>query len=180
MKNSLQNYAEEIEHPETTWRRVRDIFKALREGGVEPGLVEAAIGVIHNETEERLLLKRAPDDRSYPNTWCFPGGRRDFLKKKGEVDEKEPLELTVRRETFEETGLQTEIERKIAVRRAVHIGKSRVYIVHSYLLNVLGDPNAVRLSHEHVEYGYFSRDKAPEGIGTVTRAMLHWDPRGKV
>ena len=57
MESSLQGYSEEIEHPETSWRRVRDIFNTLREGGVKPGLVEAAIGVIHNEATERLLQK---------------------------------------------------------------------------------------------------------------------------
>jgi ADP-ribose pyrophosphatase YjhB (NUDIX family) len=176
MEVSLESYAEEIEAPETSWERVREILESIGESEVRPKLIEVAIGIIHNEAEERLLLKRSADDRSFPSTWCFPGGRRDWIIKNGKARKKEPLNQTIKREVFEETSLETKIEQKIAVRRAVHLVRARIYIVHSYLLNVVGDPHAIQLSREHEEYGYFARGAAPEKLGTVTQAMFDWEP----
>lgn len=178
MEISLEAYVEEIESPETSWRRFRDIFKIVRANDERVKLIEVALGIIHNEEGERLLLKRSADDRSFPSTWCFPGGRRDILEKVADDKqaEKEPLTQTVSREVFEETSLQTKIAQKIALRRAVQVVRSRIYLVHSYLLNVVGDPKAIRLSREHEEYGYFARGAAPEKLGTVTQAMFDWEP----
>lgn len=48
------------------------------------------------ETENFLLMLRADDGTPDGNTWCCLGGGRD---------DGEPLETTVRRESFEEAGL---------------------------------------------------------------------------
>ncbi|MFA6023733.1 MAG: NUDIX hydrolase [Candidatus Gracilibacteria bacterium] len=175
-ENILWAHAEEIEDPLTEWKRVRELWVAMCESGAKPELIEVAIGIIQNPLGEKLLLKRPSFDRSYPNEWCFPGGRREFLRIAGNIVGKEPLDVTVRRETFEETALNTVVARKIAVRRAVQVKRGRLYVVHGYLLDVEGDPNAIQLSNEHTEYRYFPRESAPEGMGRVTRDMFSWEP----
>lgn len=52
------------------------------------------------ETENFLILKRS-DEGDEPGTWCGLGGGRDNA---------EPLEMTVRRESFEEAALPMDAE----------------------------------------------------------------------
>lgn len=58
---------------------------------------QCTANIIQNFNGEILLLKRSPEDDFHPSTWCLPGGCVD--------DGEKPLD-GVKRETYEESGIQ--------------------------------------------------------------------------
>jgi ribonuclease/clavin/mitogillin len=66
--------------------------------------LSAAVVILHPQPRLRVLLvRRAPDQRAFPNHWSFPGGKCD--PEDGPVSELLTFERCARRECFEETGL---------------------------------------------------------------------------
>ncbi|MFA4818430.1 MAG: NUDIX hydrolase [Patescibacteria group bacterium] len=58
--------------------------------------IVAVTAVIRNREGRYLLLKRHPREITFPNRWCFPGGK---------VDGNDSVEYTLRKEVKEEAGL---------------------------------------------------------------------------
>lgn len=43
------------------------------------GKIRASIVVCYNKNGQILLLKRPSDHLKFPNQWCFPGGKNDYI-----------------------------------------------------------------------------------------------------
>lgn len=138
----LEYYRDEIQNRETSEERFREIMDLIRETGEEVEVVLSAIAVVVNEEGEHLLLRRRPDDRSYPNKIVFPGGK---------VDPGETVEEAACRELNEETGLKKKIVKKYGVRRAVQLTRQRVYEIHVFVMEDYVEGDVITLSDEHVE-----------------------------
>jgi ADP-ribose pyrophosphatase YjhB (NUDIX family) len=95
-----------------------------------------------------LIVKKAPDDRNYPNHWSFCSG---FVK------EFEAGEETVLREIKEESGLKARIVKE---GRIIHVKDKRNkknWVVLPFLCEV--DSDKVKLDHENVDYAWITKDK---------------------
>lgn len=130
-------------------------------------VVEATVGAVRHQGQV-LLLKRRPDDRSFPGAWCFPGGRLDPLP--GGGLESAPDALV--REVLEEAGLVAQVHDFMGIFDSPWPARQRIYRIHCYLL---ATPHpGVRLSEEHTEACWLTPGAPPPTplAGPVTRWLL--------
>jgi len=115
--------------------------------------------IIRNSRGQLLLLKVKPEQlkgargESY---WDIPGGR---------IHKGSTVEETLRREVEEETGVTTiksfiPFTMVLSNKVRIPVGKETVgLILSSYLCNV-GDASQIKISNEHIEYGWFTPKEA--------------------
>ncbi|MGZ3523135.1 MAG: NUDIX domain-containing protein [Vulcanimicrobiaceae bacterium] len=96
----------------------------------------AAYALLQNSEGKYLFLRRSPDSKTNPGRWEPPGGK---------LDPEERLDEALRREVFEEAGLQ------ISVRRLLGAIEFEVPAVKVACLIMEGDlvTHDVKLSSEH-------------------------------
>jgi len=97
-------------------------------------------GVVKNK-DKFLILKKAPDDRNYPNKWSFCSG---FIK------EFEPAEDSCLREIKEETGLNTKIIKTGKIVEVIDKKNNKRWVIAVYLCEA--DKTDVKLCHENVDF----------------------------
>lgn len=144
-----------------------DIFPPDSSRPPRTEVVEAVIGAVRSQGEV-LLLRRRPHDRSYPNAWCFPGGRLDYVSGGG-------LELPTQalvREVFEEAGIIADVHDFMGFFDSPWPERNRIYRVHCYLLATRD--RAVRLSDEHTAFCWVGKwDASPTPLaGPATEWLL--------
>ena len=114
--------------------------------GQEGELRIGACAVIFDQLHEKVLLTRRSDN----GLWCLPGGR---------MEPGESIEECCRREVLEETGLEVELKRLIALysnRDQLVIykdGTTAQFVVASFEATVSG--GTLGLSNETTEAGFF-------------------------
>ena len=92
-----------------------------------------------------LIIQRSASDEVGANSWEFAGGKLDFG---------EDLEAALKREVYEETGLDVDVE-KLLYATTFKTSEYRQIVIISYLC--IADNNNVMLSDEH--QNYFWADK---------------------
>ena len=105
--------------------------------------------VKHND--KFLILKKAPDDRNYPNKWGFCSG---FVK------EFESGEDTCLREIKEETNLDAKIVKTGKIAEVIDENNRehpKRWIIAVYLCEA--DKTEVKLCHENVDFKWISLDE---------------------
>lgn len=104
-------------------------------------------GVIkHNN--KFLILKKAPDDRNYPNKWSFCSG---FVK------EFESAEDSCLREIKEETGLKAKIIKAGKIIEVIDKKKDKRWVIAVYLCESVR--TSVKLCHENVDFKWVTREE---------------------
>ncbi len=88
-----------------------------------------------------LILKKSPNDYSYPNRWSFCSGY---------VKEFEAAEDTVLREIKEETGLSAKIVKKGILFQKNDIKNKRCWVIKPFLCEV--ESQNVKLDRENAEF----------------------------
>jgi 8-oxo-dGTP diphosphatase len=91
-----------------------------------------------------LIVKRSPDDASYPGCWDFPGGK---------LEPGEDVLRGVEREVLEETSLKVKAIRPVFAFHEIVNGDNMLFLV--YLCGKAS--GSVRLSHEHTEYRWATK-----------------------
>lgn len=79
----------------------------------------AVTGVVKNYEGKYLLCKRSPNEKAFPNKWCFPGGKlqkSDFVNTPKDTSDHwlNIFEKTVEKEIKEETNLKVKATDYIA------------------------------------------------------------------
>ena len=122
-------------------------------GSGVPGYVtpKVAVGAVVGDDEGRILLVQRADS----GVWLYPTGWADIGYSPSEV---------ARKEVHEETGIECEVERLIAVFDGLRLGFTRVplYSLVFHCRAVGGELTAHPL--ECADVGWFSRDAMPEPI----------------
>jgi mutator protein MutT len=141
--------------------------------GLEPDAVtlktvEASVALVVFD-ERALVLRRRPEDRSFAEQWCLPGGR---------VEEGETAVDAAVREIFEETGLALEIDRGLGPRAVQLPERGIAFTIHRFVGRC--EHALVELSDEHVDSRWLTRAESalaetllPGGLaGEVTAELL--------
>ena len=76
-------------------------------------------GIVKNKEDKYLIVKRSPNEKAFPNKWCFPGGKlqmSDFIDTPKDTSDHwlNIFEKTVEKEIKEETGLNVKATDYIA------------------------------------------------------------------
>jgi 8-oxo-dGTP diphosphatase len=109
----------------------------------------AAYALLQNSEGRFLLLRRSADSKTNPRRWEPPGGK---------IEQGERLDEALRREVFEETGLQIAVCRLLgAVDFELPAIKVACLIMEGYLTS--GD---IRLSSEHDAYRWLRLQEVRE------------------
>ena len=95
-----------------------------------------------------LILKKAPDDRNYPNCWSFCSG---FVK------EFEPAEDSCLREIKEETSLNAKIVKTGKIIEVIDEKNNKKWVIAVYLCEA--DKTDVKLCHENVEFKWVTKEE---------------------
>ena len=158
---------------------ISDIHQKLDAIGVSERVdfVPTALVVVRDELQKLLMLHRTVVDRSYPDTYCFPGGK---------ADENEQLINTALRETKEETALSIKIESEFTESYVPLERRGRIYLVKPYLATPISGvirAEDIVLSEEHDAFEILSsevalrRDEDPGDNfrvpGKLTREILN-------
>ncbi len=94
--------------------------------------------IVHNQ--HALIIQRSQDDEVGANTWEFVGGKLDFG---------ENLEDGLKREIFEEVGLDVIVD-KLIYATTFNTDEHRQVVILTYLCK--SDSDLVTLSNEHKDY----------------------------
>ena len=103
-------------------------------------------GIIKNENDEILILKRHPKSRTDPEMWELPGGK---------VEKGEFFDDALVREIKEETDLDVEVGDFAEAVQNDYSHKRTVQLI-MYLDNVRGD---VKISDEHTDWMWADLEK---------------------
>lgn len=106
-------------------------------------------GIIKNDNDEILVLRRHPKSRTNPHKWELPGGK---------VDPGEFFDEALIREIKEETSLDGKIGDFCEAVQDDYVHKRTVQII-MYLKDLKGE---VKISDEHDDWMWASLDKIKE------------------
>ena len=103
-------------------------------------------GIIKNEDDEILILKRHPKSKTDPEMWELPGGK---------VEKGEHFTNALVREIKEETSLDADVGDFCEAVQNDYMHKRTVQVI-MYLENIKGD---VKISEEHTDWMWAGLEK---------------------
>ncbi len=103
-------------------------------------------GIIKNEDDEILILKRHPKSKTDPEMWELPGGK---------VEKGEHFTNALVREIKEETNLDADVGDFCEAVQNDYMHKRTVQVI-MYLENIKGD---VKISEEHTDWMWAGLEK---------------------
>jgi len=131
-------------------------------------LKKNALGIIINDNNQILLLKRNPNIEQWqPGKWALVGGG---------IEDNETSEEACKREIKEETGLIID-----QFKEKFNIQRNPDSIEYIFISKYDGDPLNIKLNFEHIKYGWFSPeeirflDHVPNLIDYVNIAFKKYD-----
>ncbi len=162
-----------LSSPERTLEDILAVIDAIRtRTGKSVELVESAVVAVLTDSAQALLLRRRPDDRSYPGMYAFAGGKKD-------PKDVTALE-TIQRELPEETGMQFKDGDILGTVFSVLARRERIFQITAFKMHLPPGPSPViTLSDEHDEALFISPAVALERhvAGTLPiagPATRHW------
>lgn len=121
--------------------------------------------VVVRRGKKILLLKRPDCDRSFPGTWCLPGGQ---------ADEGESLLATALRELREEAGIVRNRARILGAIQDTSAVNGKTYAITAFIVAQWCRGEIITLSPEHEAWGWFTPETANQLrlAGPVTKHIV--------
>lgn len=117
-------------------------------------MTDAAIGIIFNSKNELLLVQRQD-----VSVWVLPGGG---------IDPGESPEAAATREVFEETGLRTQVSRKIAEYTPIN---RLSHFTHVFLCEFV--EGSLQKGSETCDVQFFTLDQLPSNLFFIHHDWIH-------
>lgn len=125
--------------------------------------VIAGIAIVHDG--KVLIIQRAADEDMFPNLWEFPSGKKEPMEK---------IKDAAKREAKEETGLDIEIGKPLAVFNFDWEKENEIRDATQivFLGKLKGEPE-VKISSEHQNFAWIKKDEIDNyNLSTETRDAL--------
>ncbi len=143
-----------------------DVMRSLQKGSLrdenvfcrcdrQNKIMMSAVCIIKNALGQTLLLKRTPEDRTLPNVYCLPGGKKS--------DDFESLIECLVREVKEETNLDLILD-TIA---CVWMSESDIFFFRGEVTSL----DDIKLSDEHEGY-IFTDDFDSVDVAPISKKLL--------
>lgn len=99
--------------------------------------------------DDFLIVKRSSDDNFLPGVWEFPGGH---------LEDGEILLEGLKRELFEEVGIEFELSNSKIVNFYDQIKKKKYKLEIDFLIELNNKNLKIKLSSEHEDYKWIKKD----------------------
>lgn len=119
--------------------------------------------VIVNERGELFLSQRGPKARNERGAWEFPGGAVEFGER---------LADALKREIFEEFGIQIEVGELLDVFDHILPDEGQHWVSPTFICRVVSGEPRVHEPEKCSAIGWFSPDQAPEHLSIISRENL--------
>jgi mutator protein MutT len=116
--------------------------------------------MVFNSAGEVFLAQRGPKAKNERGCWEFPGGVVDFGER---------LEDAVRREFFEEYGMEIAVERLLHVPDHILPDEGRHWISPTYLARHVGGEPTIIEPEKCTGIGWFSLSALPAPLSLITQ-----------
>ena len=126
--------------------------------------IGVGVGALILDPQGRLFLsRRGPQAKNERGLWEFPGGAVEF----GET-----LAQALKREMFEEYGIQIEVGDLLDVFDHILPEESQHWISPTFICRIVSEAPVIREPGKCAEIGWFGLDEVPVDLTIITRANL--------
>ncbi|MBN1889305.1 MAG: NUDIX domain-containing protein [Thermoflexales bacterium] len=134
--------------------------------------IGVGVGALIVDGQGRLFLaRRGPQAKNERGLWEFPGGAVEFGER---------LADALRREMWEEYGIEIEVGELLDVVDHILIDEGQHWVSPSFICTIVSGEPAIRESAKCSQIGWFALDEIPDDLSQVTRSNLaHYHQRLK-
>jgi ADP-ribose pyrophosphatase YjhB (NUDIX family) len=119
---------------------------------------------IVNEKNEVLLMKRGKKSKNNVGCWSLPGGAVEF---------NEHFHDAVKREIFEELGLEIEVLKLLVLADDILPEQGQHWVTPQFLCRIVGGTLRNKEPEKCDEIGWFSVDTFPTPLNPLTQQALN-------
>jgi 8-oxo-dGTP diphosphatase len=126
--------------------------------------IGVGVGALIIDEERKLFLtRRGPRAKNERGLWEFPGGSVEF----GET-----LAQALRREMYEEFGIDIEVGELLDVVDHILSEEGQHWVSPTYLCKIIEGTPEIREPEKCSEIGWFSLEEIPSDLSLITRENL--------
>jgi 8-oxo-dGTP diphosphatase len=119
--------------------------------------------IILNDKSEVFLAKRGKKAKNERGTWEFPGGGVEFGEK---------LEDAIKREMFEEYGVEIEVIHQLNTHDHILPDEGQHWVAPTFIAKISkGEPRIMEVE-KCEEIGWFKVEELPKPLSLITQASL--------
>jgi 8-oxo-dGTP diphosphatase len=132
--------------------------------------IGVGVGALIIDGEGRLFLtRRGPQAKNERGLWEFPGGSVEF----GET-----LAQALRREMYEEFGIEIEVGELIDLVDHILPEEGQHWVSPTYLCNIVRGTPIIQEPEKCSEIGWFAIEDIPSDLSVITREnLMHYKNR---
>jgi 8-oxo-dGTP diphosphatase len=132
--------------------------------------IGVGVGAVIVDVDGRLFLaRRGPKAKNECGLWEFPGGSVEFGER---------LSDAIKREMFEEYGIEIEVGELLDIVDHILPEEGQHWVSPSFICTIKSGSPIIREQEKCSEIGWFNLDEIPDNLSQITRSnLLHYRDR---